>query len=232
MTPGSTVSFCSTVNNNGTSNSGATSIKYYLSSNTSLSSSDILIGTVTLPAINAGANTQICSDITIPANTSTSFTGYVLFVADNENIVCETSESNNIVSKSTKVRSICTAALVGTSDTDTDTYYDTTEQGSEPKMVTTDTESPHQTTTEGTITLRPNPANQYTDIDLQTQQNTAVSIELLNELGQQILSDTWINQNSKKYYRLDLTNIKSGFYNVRITYTDAPPQVVKLAVVH
>ncbi len=92
----STTASCS-VKNQGTLASGASNLKYYLSTDNTYSAGDILLATDAVAALNAGASSPFSKAVTIPAGT-TPGTYYLLFFADADAQVTETNETNNVSS--------------------------------------------------------------------------------------------------------------------------------------
>jgi subtilase family serine protease len=74
----------------------------YLSANTTLDASDILIGSRTVPALAAGAGSSGSTTVTIPQGTAVG-TWYIIGKADAGGVVIEISESNNTYGRSIKI---------------------------------------------------------------------------------------------------------------------------------
>jgi subtilase family serine protease len=91
---GGQVSTNATIINQGTATSVNSNVGYYLSTNMTLDASDVLLGSTTNGALAAGGYASIYANLTIPAATTVG-NYYVLFVADYQNQVTETSETNN-----------------------------------------------------------------------------------------------------------------------------------------
>ncbi|RAK66795.1 CARDB domain-containing protein [Hymenobacter edaphi] len=83
--------------NLGNTNAGAHRVGYYLSSNTTLDASDVLLQSGSVNSLTAGQYYSLYPTLTIPASTTTG-SYYVLFVADDQGQVTETNETNNVAS--------------------------------------------------------------------------------------------------------------------------------------
>ncbi len=92
---GQTTTTSCSVKNQGTSASGTSNLKYYLSTDNTYSVGDILLGTDAIAALGAGASVAAGKTVTIPAGT-TPGTYYMLFYADADAQVTETNETNNV----------------------------------------------------------------------------------------------------------------------------------------
>ncbi|MEM9836625.1 MAG: CARDB domain-containing protein, partial [Bacteroidota bacterium] len=96
VTAGNSISLSCRVRNTGNaSTGGASTLGYYLSSNTTYSSSDIALGTDYVTSLSAGSSSNESIIATIPAGTSPG-TWYILFRADRNGSISESSESNNV----------------------------------------------------------------------------------------------------------------------------------------
>jgi len=74
----------------------------YLSANTTLDASDILLGSRIVPALAAGAGSTGSTSVTIPGGTAAG-TWYIIAKADAGGVVIEISESNNTYGRSIKI---------------------------------------------------------------------------------------------------------------------------------
>ncbi len=99
---GNSVNASSYIQNLGNSTSPSSTIGYYLSTNTVLDASDVLLLTAPGPSLGAYQYSSRYSSVTIPAGTL-SGNYYVLFVADPANAVAETNENNNVTSAAIQV---------------------------------------------------------------------------------------------------------------------------------
>jgi subtilisin family serine protease/subtilase family serine protease len=84
-----------TTANKGTGGSPSSKTAFYLSLNTTIDGSDVLLGTRTVPALAAGASDSSSTTVHVPAGTLTG-TYYVLAKADSDGVVSESSETNNM----------------------------------------------------------------------------------------------------------------------------------------
>ena len=84
-----------TTKNQGTGASVASVTAFFLSSNTVLDASDVLLGSRNVPGLTAGAANALSSTLQIPASTGTG-SYYVLAKADSEDVVPEDRETNNV----------------------------------------------------------------------------------------------------------------------------------------
>jgi subtilase family serine protease len=82
-----------TMNAGGGAAAGSTTA-FYLSTNSIVDSSDILLGTRTIQPLSAGASDSASTTLTIPPSTPTG-TYVILALADSANVVVESSEVNN-----------------------------------------------------------------------------------------------------------------------------------------
>lgn len=92
---GQTTTASCSVKNQGTLASGASNLKYYLSTDNTYSAGDLLLGTDAVAALGAGVSSAFSKLVTVPAGT-TPGTYYVLFFADADAQVTETNETNNV----------------------------------------------------------------------------------------------------------------------------------------
>jgi subtilase family serine protease len=99
---GQSITVTDTTKNQGGGPAGSSTTQFYLSTNSKVDGSDTLIGSRTVPALDAGTSSTASTTITIPEGTATG-TMYLLAVADGEDVVIETSETNNTYSRFIKV---------------------------------------------------------------------------------------------------------------------------------
>lgn len=93
---GDTVSVNATVRNQGADTSGASSLGYYISNDAVFDASDILIGTSAITSLNTLTTSSAQNlEFVYQASYGTG-SKYILFVADNGNIVAESQEGNNV----------------------------------------------------------------------------------------------------------------------------------------
>ncbi|MDY7007719.1 MAG: CARDB domain-containing protein, partial [Cyanobacteriota bacterium] len=96
---GSAISIGGTVKNIGSGYASSSYVRYYLSDDTTFSSSDTYLGSDYVSSLSAGRSSYESASVTIPSTTSTG-TKYVLFVADHNKSVSESNENNNVAYKS------------------------------------------------------------------------------------------------------------------------------------
>ncbi len=93
---GSTVSVTETVLNQGAGAAGASTTRFYLSTNVSLDAADVVLdGSRGVPALAPGASSGGTTQVTIPAGTAPG-TYYFFVKADGDGAVVESQEGNNI----------------------------------------------------------------------------------------------------------------------------------------
>jgi subtilase family serine protease len=92
--PGQTITVTDTTRNQGSASEQASLTQYYLSANSTLETSDVLLGARTVAALGSGASSTGSTALTLPANTAAG-TWYVIAKADGEGTIAETSETNN-----------------------------------------------------------------------------------------------------------------------------------------
>ncbi len=91
---GSTTTASCTVKNQGGADAGTSNLKYYLSTDATYNSGDILLGTDAVAALTAGSNVSVSEVLTIPSGTAIG-TYYIIFFADADGSVTEGNETNN-----------------------------------------------------------------------------------------------------------------------------------------
>jgi subtilisin family serine protease len=91
---GATISVSDTTRNQGGGSAGASATRFYLSANTLLDSSDVVLGTRLVPALAADASDTASTSLVIPAGIPAG-TYYVIAQADTDQAVQETTEINN-----------------------------------------------------------------------------------------------------------------------------------------
>ncbi|UOQ53320.1 CARDB domain-containing protein [Hymenobacter cellulosivorans] len=95
---GTTVSASCLLTNSGTAAAAQNTMAFYLSTDASLSSNDVLLASTTAAALPAGSGNTRAASLTIPAGTVAG-NYYVLYVADATGIVAESNEQNNVASR-------------------------------------------------------------------------------------------------------------------------------------
>ncbi len=98
------------IENTGGSSASSSTAKYYLSSNTSYSASDVLLGSSSIGSISSNGSISKAKTLNIPAGTNTG-SWYILIIADADDDVDEgaSGESNNIDAESISV-DVCAPA--------------------------------------------------------------------------------------------------------------------------
>jgi subtilisin family serine protease/subtilase family serine protease len=91
---GNPIAVSATVQNLGTSAAAATTLKFYLSSDAVIGSTDTLLATLAVPALAGGASTIISASPPIPV-TLPPGTYFIGAIVDPDNAIIETNEANN-----------------------------------------------------------------------------------------------------------------------------------------
>jgi subtilase family serine protease len=99
---GLTIVLTDTTRNAGGGTAPASTTSYYLSADTLLDASDVLLGSRAVPALAAGALDTASVTVTIPAGTATG-NWNVFARADSGSVVSETYENNNLTSRALRV---------------------------------------------------------------------------------------------------------------------------------
>ncbi len=99
---GQSIAITDTTKNQGGEAAGPFRTQFYLSTNTVLDASDILLGSRELASLAAGASSSGSTVVMIPQGTAVR-TWYIIAKADGEGTVTETSESNNTFARTFKV---------------------------------------------------------------------------------------------------------------------------------
>lgn len=97
--PGATITIKDTTKNQGTGTAGASTTKFYWSTNNTYESGDIYLGSRAMPSLASGATNSGSVNVTVPSGISTG-TYYIIARADADNAVAETNETNNNRNKS------------------------------------------------------------------------------------------------------------------------------------
>ena len=101
-TRGATIAVTDTVRNQGGGAADATVTRFYLSTNSALDATDLLLGSRELGPLNAGATSTGSTSLVIPAGlTPKSY--YVIARTDDLDTLVETAENNNTRAMSLKV---------------------------------------------------------------------------------------------------------------------------------
>jgi uncharacterized delta-60 repeat protein len=116
---GGTISISDTTANlSASSPAAASTTRFFLSTNTTLDSADVVIGSRAVPALASGASSAGAGPVTIPAATATG-TYYILAKADGANILAEKNETNNVSARILRVGPDLVAAVRGIAGTPT-----------------------------------------------------------------------------------------------------------------
>ena len=91
---GSTFTVTDTTTNSGAGAAGISTTSFYLSSNTTYGTGDVLIGSRTINSIGPGSSSSGSASATVPGGTALG-TYYIIAVADSTGAMSETSETNN-----------------------------------------------------------------------------------------------------------------------------------------
>jgi subtilase family serine protease len=94
VNPGQSISITETTKNQGGAQAGISTTQFFLSTNSTVDDSDILLGSRSVPILAAGASNTRSTTVTIPADTTVG-NWYILALADGEEVIAETSELNN-----------------------------------------------------------------------------------------------------------------------------------------
>jgi hypothetical protein len=94
---GTPIAVTNTTKNQGGSGAGASTTKFYLSTNTTFGTGDILLGSRSVPSLAAGASSAASTSLTIPAGTAPG-NYFLLAVSDATQVVKEAKEGNNLKS--------------------------------------------------------------------------------------------------------------------------------------
>ncbi|MCI5054599.1 MAG: T9SS type A sorting domain-containing protein, partial [Flavobacteriales bacterium] len=123
IAPGEDLDLTATIKNFGNGHALNTSnLKYFLSTNSSYSSNDILLDQSTISALGTNSDETAKKTVTIPTST-TDGTRYIIFYADHDDDVDESNESNNWTSLSFKVHTPEPDLVVEKIDLDQSGYY-------------------------------------------------------------------------------------------------------------
>ncbi len=91
---GTNISVTDTTTNIGLGAAGASTTRFYLSTNSTLDAGDTLLGGRAVPALGAGASSTGSTSVTIPGGTAPG-TYYIIARADDLNVIAEINENNN-----------------------------------------------------------------------------------------------------------------------------------------
>ena len=99
--PGTAITVKDTTKNQGTGTAGASTTKFYWSTNTTWDAGDAYLGSRAIPSLAALATSKGSTTVTVPAN-ACSGTFYIIAKADADYVIPETNENNNTKYKSIK----------------------------------------------------------------------------------------------------------------------------------
>jgi subtilase family serine protease len=95
---GTTIAVSTVVRNSGAAPAGASIVRFYLSTNTSVDAGDVQLGaTQAVPALAPDGSASATTQVPLPSGMTGSF--YLLMVADAGQAVTEASESNNVAAR-------------------------------------------------------------------------------------------------------------------------------------
>jgi hypothetical protein len=94
---GGSLNGSATVINQGNSAASAFRIGFYLSSDVTITSSDTFLGLCSVASLSAGSSTNCSRTLTVPQVSGTYYLGAI---ADDQNVISETSETNNALASS------------------------------------------------------------------------------------------------------------------------------------
>jgi subtilase family serine protease len=100
--PGSSITITDTTKNIGYGVVGPTFTHFYLSIDGMIDASDLLLGSRSVPSLAAGASSAGSTTVTIPQSTAVG-TWYIMAKADGEDLVTETSETNNTYTRTIRI---------------------------------------------------------------------------------------------------------------------------------
>ena len=100
---GRPLAITNTVKNIGAATAGASTVRFYLSSDAALDAGDVLLGSRAVGMLPPGASSAAVTTLTIPADTSAPASYFVIAVADALGQVTETDETNNTAASAAAV---------------------------------------------------------------------------------------------------------------------------------
>lgn len=108
---GVTIAVSENTRNSGVVPAGASTTKYYLSTNPTVDSADIFLGSRPVPALNSGVTSSIVINLTIPDVPSGTY--FILAQADGDNAVAEFQEDNNVRTRAISIGPDLTVTFTG-----------------------------------------------------------------------------------------------------------------------
>jgi subtilase family serine protease len=91
---GATISIADIVKNAGGGSAGASTVRFYLSTNFTFDAADVALGSRAVPALPPSGTSNGTVSLTVPAGTPAALY-YIIAVADADDVVAETVETNN-----------------------------------------------------------------------------------------------------------------------------------------
>ncbi len=188
-----TVYFKATISNSGNSDVSYFNLGYYLSSDETLSSEDIFIGTIGVPGMLSKSSVPVSGEFKVPYYISQG-SYKLLFVADNYNQIIETNETNNSLAKGLQV---------------INPYGD---QNNEDTI-----SAPTFAAPAIAISVVPNPVGDFINITVQTTEaSTIATYELYDNFGNKFKGG---NQNiNDGKFSIPASDIKTGVYLLKVAY--------------
>ena len=118
---GASIAVTDTTKNNGAGDAGASTTSFYLSTDTTINTTAVLLTGRSVGILAAGATSQVTTTVTIPG-TTLSGQYYLIVRADDNNAVGELSETNNSLYKSISISITMTEAYFEFTDINQDRF--------------------------------------------------------------------------------------------------------------
>jgi Uncharacterized conserved protein len=118
---GSQITIQDTVKNQGKATAGGFYVKYYLSKDSTITTSDTYLGSRYISSLKAGELSTVSENFTLPSNLVGSY--YVGAIVDSSNNVSESDESNNIKIGSTTISIVAPDLVAKSVSTSSIVYY-------------------------------------------------------------------------------------------------------------
>jgi subtilisin family serine protease/subtilase family serine protease len=99
---GSSVTASATISNQGGTATPLSTTNFYMSSNSTYDTTDVLIGSASSAVLQPGASVAVSATVTIPTTTATG-TRYIIAKTDGDDAIAEASETNNTKAKSISI---------------------------------------------------------------------------------------------------------------------------------
>jgi len=190
-----TVYFKATISNSGNSDVLYFNLGYYLSSDETLSSEDIFIGSTNVPGMLSKSSVPVSGEFKIPYYVSEG--NYkLLFVADNYSYIFETNEANNTLAKALQVKN---------------PYGDQNNNNQDTVSVTTFAAPAIA------ISVVPNPVGDFINVSVQTTEaSTLATYELYDSFGNKSKGGSENISNGK--FSIPASDVKLGVYLLKVAY--------------